>query len=300
MQPRHIRPGITYLLTRRCIERRFLLRPSPKTNQIVQYCLALAAERTGMQLHAFCAMSNHIHTVATDVEGRLPEFLQFFHRHLAVAINASLGRVGNLWAGTQSSAVELGSATDVLDKLAYVVGNPTTAGLVRAPQRWPGVISRRMGETYRVKRPVGYFRVEGVMPEYSSLTYSVPPQLDHLGVSQVNELFFKALSNKVRVARKALQERGKSFLGAKQVSKTEWSQVAFLGEKCNAKVPRFAIRDPQKYREALVRWRGFLTCYIDALRRWRGGDRSVTFPDGTWWMKRGHCANCGPPGTVVS
>ena len=37
--------GRIYLLTRRCSERRFLLRRGEKTNQAVTYCLAEAAQR---------------------------------------------------------------------------------------------------------------------------------------------------------------------------------------------------------------------------------------------------------------
>src|SRR5690606_12259327 len=107
MLPRPVLPGATYLLTRRCIERRFLLRPSRQTNQIIEYCLAVASARTGVEAHAFCAMSNHVHAVVTDVHGRLPEFLQLFHRHVAVALNASLGRKENVWAAHQTSVVEL-------------------------------------------------------------------------------------------------------------------------------------------------------------------------------------------------
>jgi hypothetical protein len=57
--PRQILPGSTYLVTRRCTQRQFLLRPSKLTNQIILYCLALAVARTGILLHAFVALSNH-------------------------------------------------------------------------------------------------------------------------------------------------------------------------------------------------------------------------------------------------
>jgi hypothetical protein len=56
------------------------------------------------------------------------------------------------------------------------------------------------------------------------------------------------------------------------------------------------MRDPERRREAIARWKAFLLSYIEALHRWRHGDRAVRFPEGTWQMKRGHCAACGPPG----
>jgi REP element-mobilizing transposase RayT len=155
VHPRNVRPGATYLITRRCIERRFLLRPSQLTNQIIEYCLGVAAERSGVELHVFCAMSNHVHAVLTDVEGRLPEFLHHFHRNVAVALNASLGRTENVWSVGQTSAVELGDEWDILEKMAYVVANPTAAGLLRSPQKWPGVITTKLCEMKTVRRAKG-------------------------------------------------------------------------------------------------------------------------------------------------
>jgi REP element-mobilizing transposase RayT len=295
MQPRHVRPGVTYLLTRRCLERRFLLRPSRLTNQIVEYCLAVAADRSGMELHVFCAMSNHVHAVVTDVEGRLPDFLHHFHRNVAVALNASLGRTENVWAVGQTSAVELGDQWDVLEKMAYVVANPTAAGLVRSPQKWPGVITARLCESKTVRRPKGFFRTNGNMPVSARLHYTVPAQLRYLGERKVVELFFRAVSEKVRAARAKAEAERRPFLGPKAVLATAISKSAATEERLKGRNPRFAIRDGKLRRAAILRWRAFLLAYRDAFFRWRDGQREVRFPEGTWMMARVHRATCGPP-----
>ena len=41
--PRAIVPGRRYMITRRCSERRFFMRPDRETNNAFIYCLALAA-----------------------------------------------------------------------------------------------------------------------------------------------------------------------------------------------------------------------------------------------------------------
>src|SRR5262245_1087303 len=96
-QARQVLPGSTYLVTRRCTQRQFRLRPSALTNQIVAYCLALAADRTGVLLHAVCVLSDHWRGVVSDPQARLPEFLGYYHKLVAKAVNASLGRWENLW-----------------------------------------------------------------------------------------------------------------------------------------------------------------------------------------------------------
>ncbi len=65
--PRRVIPGARYLLSRRCSERRFFLRPSEAVNDMLRYVLAVAAERYGVVLHSFCVLSNHLHVVLTDV-----------------------------------------------------------------------------------------------------------------------------------------------------------------------------------------------------------------------------------------
>jgi hypothetical protein len=67
--PRQVLPGTTYLVTRRCSERRLFLRPSERVNAIFLYVLAVAAQKYGIDVHAFCVLSNQ--SDWTDVR-RLP------------------------------------------------------------------------------------------------------------------------------------------------------------------------------------------------------------------------------------
>jgi hypothetical protein len=61
--PRQVLPGTTYLITRRCSQRQFLLRPSDVTNSIFLYVLALAAKRFGVEVHAFSSADGQIRPV---------------------------------------------------------------------------------------------------------------------------------------------------------------------------------------------------------------------------------------------
>jgi REP element-mobilizing transposase RayT len=90
--PRQVLPGTTWLVTRRCSERRRFLRPSAIVNEIFLFVLAVAARRFGVEVHAFCVMSNHYHLLVTDRRARLPAFVQHLNGFVARAMNASLGR----------------------------------------------------------------------------------------------------------------------------------------------------------------------------------------------------------------
>ena len=82
--PREVLPGCTYMITRRCSERRFLLRPDHETNNAFLYCLAVAAQRFGIQVIFTYAAANHHHTGIFDPDGRYPEFLAYFHKYVEV------------------------------------------------------------------------------------------------------------------------------------------------------------------------------------------------------------------------
>ena len=64
--PREVLPGRTYMITRRCTQRQFLMRPDRETNNAFIYCLAVAAERFGIRVLFTAAMSNHHHTAAVS------------------------------------------------------------------------------------------------------------------------------------------------------------------------------------------------------------------------------------------
>jgi putative transposase len=101
--PRQVLPGTTYLVTRRCSQRQFLLRPSKRTNQIFGYLLAIAATRFRIEVHAFCVMSNHVHLVVTDTDARLPAFSQFLDSLVARTMNALLARWEHFWGPSSYS-----------------------------------------------------------------------------------------------------------------------------------------------------------------------------------------------------
>ncbi len=143
--PRRVLPNRTYLITRRCSERRFFLRPDPQVTSIFEYLLALACERHGVEVHGFVCMSNHYHLVVTDPEARLPEFQQYLNGLLARAVNCARGRWEAFWNRDSYNAVELLDDTVVLEKLAYTLLTPCALG-------WSGARVRGAGPPARGKK----------------------------------------------------------------------------------------------------------------------------------------------------
>ena len=129
------------------------MKPTPLCIQIFTYCLAIAAEKYGILVHAITVLSNHSHIICSDPQGRLPEFMGDLHKLVAKCLNASMGRWENFWASEKPSAVALEKEEDVWDKLVYTACNPVAAGLVAKAEKWPGPVAFFPGKTLHAKRP---------------------------------------------------------------------------------------------------------------------------------------------------
>lgn len=292
--PREILPGRTYLVTRRCTQRQFLLKPSRRTNQIVRYCLAVAANKTGVLLHAVCFMSNHWHGVLSDPFARLPEFLEYFHRLVARAQNASLGRWENFWSSDKASVVLLVSDEDVLEKMAYTIANPTAAGLVRSPRDWPGVLTQRLSERYRIDMPDIFFDPGGDLPESLELHFTRPPIYPQLDELQLGRHLAAAIERRVRDARQRLADEHQHFLGAKAVLQQSFDAAPNTAEPRRNVRPRIAARHGPARAAAIQRLRAFLRDYRAAWLSWRAGKRDQVFPAGTYALRIYARVACAP------
>lgn len=286
-QPRQILPGTIYFVSRRCAQRQFLLRPSRKVNRIFRFCLAVAAQRTGIQLHAYCALSNHYHLVLTDPGGKLPEFMHWVNEYVAKSINALLGRWEAVWAPGSYSAVRLVDSQAVLKELVYVYTNPVDAGLVRRARDWPGALSlpaHMTASPMEIRRAAGFFRDKGPVPSASLLELSIPPVL-------IRELDnpIQRLERMVREREKELQQRareqGMRFLGRRKVLRqSPWGRPSDA-EPRRGLNPRVACRDKWKRVETLQRLKEFLADYRESRRRYLDGETDVRFPPGTYWLR---------------
>jgi putative transposase len=275
-----------YLLTRRCTQRQFLLRPDAETNNAFLYCLIDAAVRFGIDLMMTCAMSNHHHTVIYDRTGRYPEFIEHFHKMFARSQNALRGRWENLWASQQTSVVQLLTRDAVIDKVVYTATNPVLDALVDRVHHWPGVnsLGALLGDrTLRAKRPRHFFRTDGPCREQVETRLSIPECLGSAS-EFIDEVKRRVQRVEVETAMK-LREAGGRVLGRRSVLRQPWSGTPTTFEPRREMRPRVAARNTWARVEALLRNREFHRSYGRARVAWLNGE-SVAFPIGTYWLRR--------------
>jgi REP element-mobilizing transposase RayT len=295
--PRQVLAGTTYLVTRRCSERRFFLKPSPLTNAIFLYVLAVAARRYDVRVHALCVMSNHYHLVVTDTDARLPAFMQYVDSLVARATNASLGRWEGFWGSSASySAVSHGSPEDVVRKVAYVLANPVAAGLVRRGDEWPGLWTApdQLGTaTLVAKRPKTFFRAGGAMPDSAELMLTIPP--DFASALEFQERVSAAVRDLEESHQRELASRNQPVVGRARVLAQAPRDRPASHELRRNLSPRVASRDKWKRIEALLALAGFRRTYREARKARRAGRSDVVFPIGTYLLRVEHGVLCGAP-----
>ncbi len=284
--PREVLPGRFYMVTRRCTQRLFLLRPEEETNNAFLYCLAEAAQHCGIEVLLTCAMSNHHHTVIFDRDGTVPLFTERFHKLLAKCQNAWRGRWENLWSSEQVSVVHLVEPADVMHKLVYVATNPVKDRLVEKTHQWPGVNGLAAllgGRTLHATRPRHFFRPTGPTPAAVTLKLELPREL---GDPQL--LLVELRQRVAAVEAAAATERmrtGARVLGRRAILRQSWRDSPATPAPRRNLRPRFAACDPRTRIEALLRYREFLAAYREARTHWIDGD-AIPFPVGTYWLRR--------------
>ena len=286
MLPRQILPRQFYLITRRCCQRQFLLRPDPATNNAFLYCLIAAALRCEIDVLLPCAMSNHYHVVIYDRAGRYPEFIEHFHKLLARSQNALRGRWENFWASEQTCVVKLVDREAVIDKLVYTATNPVKDHLVERVHFWPGangLSALCAGRPLCATRPLHFFRPDGPMPDTLPLPLTLPAELGP-AAAVISELRDRVHAVELECAAERART-GRRVQGRRAVRAQSWRDYPASVEPRRNLRPRVAARSKWARVEALLRNRAFATEYASARERWRTGEPAV-FPPGTYWLHR--------------
>jgi len=286
--PRQIVPGRVYMVTRRCTQRQFLLRPDRETTNAFIYCLGLAAQRTEMRVLAFLAHSNHHHTVVLDTHGRMPEFLELFHKLVAKHQNALRGRWENFWASEPTSVVELVSDEDILAKMTYALTNPVKDGLIDRADQWPGASSlfaNQSGRPVSARRPLRFFRRDGDLPERVTLEIERPPAFDDLSPPEWRALLDDRIRAVETAARDERRVEGRRILGRAEVLRQCPTDRPKSNETRREVSPRVASANKWARAETIQRNKAFLAAYRAARDLWKVG-AAVIFPAGTYWLRK--------------
>ena len=274
------------MVTRRCTQKQYLLRPDEETNNAVIYCLGYAAQLHNIDVMDFVQMSNHLHEAIYDRDGNGPAFYETFHKLVAKCINAYRGRWENFFSSAQTNVVRLKTREDVINKLVYVATNPVKAGLVERVEQWPGASGYRAlmsGKPLRATRPKHFFAEGGTMPETITLPLTIPPEL-----GDREEILAEVRARVAAVEQEEARKRaatGQKVLGRNAVLRQSWRESPTSREPRRGLRPTIAPRNFWVRLEAIQRDRTYVAKYRHARAGMLAGF-PIPFPHGTYWLAR--------------
>ncbi|QDG53455.1 hypothetical protein FIV42_22730 [Persicimonas caeni] len=271
------------------------LLPSEEVNKIILGLLAKYAWIYGVEIFAFCFMSNHFHIIARCKSLQLHLFMRDFQAQLAKKINALRGRTGTFWE-RRYTAIEILDDDAMIERLRYTVCNPSESDLVRHPRLWPGLCSWDIHdnggeplwgevvdrETYwREKRKKkNEDKTEAELIEMATVRY--PLELAKLPKwANLDDASYHAKVRKEchEHARHLHDKRGFKCPGPKKVLAKKWWQRPVQPKK--APRPLCHGGDLEKRKEYREQRRAVTNAYKKAVGRWRKGKTNIEFPEGT-------------------
>ena len=144
-----------FFVTVRCFQRRYLLRPSAETNEVLGGVLARSVRLHGLELFAFSVVSNHIHLVVRAPRANLPRFMQYLLTNVSKKVGKLVGWRRSFWKrrySAERSSTRPRCSSAWIRALARREGGPRST-LSRVA--WPELLAasaRRPAEDFPVVR----------------------------------------------------------------------------------------------------------------------------------------------------
>ena len=276
-----------FFVTVRCFQGRYLLRPSPETNEVLGGVLSRAVRLHGVELFSFSVISSHIHLVVRAPRGNLPRFMQYLLTNVSKKVGRLVEWSGNFWE-RRYSAEPILDETALLERVRYVLSHGVKEGLVRRCRDWPGLSSlplmldgqsrsfrwfnwtrRTSGNSRRVRRRL----LDSRWAEPEELRLTPLPN----GALQNRQALRRFLRRTVR----AIEEQGSrqylTVLGRLEVLKQRPHTKPPSCKRtprplCHTSIPELL----EAFRE---HYRRFVEAFRQASIRWRTGDPTVAFPE---------------------
>ncbi|MFH1727735.1 MAG: hypothetical protein ABIA04_04885 [Pseudomonadota bacterium] len=121
----------TVHITKRCINRQYLLNPKENWNEIVSWlnCLHLFFN---ILLHHVLVLGNHLHIICTPMEDNIGNAMGYTFSNLARYLNYKNNRINQIF-GTRYFPTVIKDDEHLITTIRYLYQNPLRAGIINNP-----------------------------------------------------------------------------------------------------------------------------------------------------------------------
>jgi len=273
-------------VTCRVIQRRFLLRPSPRLNAIIIGALARFQRRHRMKICGFVYLSNHCHLL---LRPESVEQLAAFLRDVSSKIAREAGKLHDwrekLWGRRYTDIVVSHEPEAQVARLRYLLEQGCKERLVASPRHWPGatsahaLLSGRILEGIWIDRTEQYRARERREPNPEA-AFTATHRLELSPLPCWDELAPVQREAKVRAIVREIESEmeGVEVLGKRAICQQHpHDRPASRPRRTPA--PRFHAVAAQVRRALEIAYHLFRITYQQAAEDWRAGKRAA-FPAG--------------------
>jgi REP element-mobilizing transposase RayT len=286
--------GALFEITCRTIHSRFLFRPTRRFNEIVVGVLARAKRRYGVEISAFCCLSNHFHILArVDDSQQLSRFMGYVCSKLAREVGRLTGWREKIFSRRYQAILVSEEEAAQVDRLSYLLSHGAKENLVATPQDWPGVHCVDALLSGRPLEGTWFDRTK----EYAARQRGEDVPLDRFATREILELdplpcwrgllpeqYRQRIAGLVdaiiETAAARRKESGREPAGAAAIrSQNPLSQPART-KRSPAPLVHAASK---RVREEIYRMYAlFVAAFREAAEHLKAGDRSARFPEGSF------------------
>lgn len=272
-------PSLYRLITIRTLDARLWMIPSRNMEKLIGGILARYIEILGIELYAYCFLSNHFHLLIKAPLSNTDELLENVNREIARRVNWKNHRLGTFWQGPYSDQ-EVLSEADLTEAFLYITTNAVHHGLVEHPGQWPGLCSYGQSLTER-ERGFTFYYYSAPEPEqracHHSLKLSILPQFQELSSQERRKRVSHLIDERTKHLVDQRQLKGGGFLGRAAI--LEQVPGSLPKEVSRSPRPCAYTKNPALYKEARAKARARRAAFDYSSCRFRMGDLSVKFPE---------------------
>lgn len=287
-----------YLITTRTAGSRLWLLHNKILEQQILGCLARYQEIYGVIIYGFILMGNHYHLLARFPLKNRALFMRDFNSAVARLVGRHVNAHGrrSVWARRYAYQVVL-NPEDVTQWFFYVALNPVSSGIVPSIKSYPSYNSffdatEQKNRTYKwinwsqflMKRRYNPELTEDDFAKEYTLTYSQLPEYERLAKADYD----KTLQTELRIRESKLckerKENNQGFLGLHNLRSQKVGDIPRTTKTStrNSVRPLVLSLCQESKRLFIEAYFAIKDIFAQASYRFRKGDLSIIFPQGTY------------------